>query len=137
MPTTKFAGRRAFCVAGLAKSLLIRENFHNGRMGGCLKGIFGGLIVARSGTGYFDRKGHFFKTPRDATASDLAALLGQIGEGESLAPGIAHMLLERRTEIEQLFAEHDAMVAEKAAMAELKVGELDAKVSKLPSRPTG
>ena len=70
--------------------------------------------MAKSGRGYFDRKGHFFKTPREATVSDLAALLGQIGEGESLAPGIAHLLLERRAEIEALFADHDAMMAEAA-----------------------
>lgn len=68
--------------------------------------------MARKGTGYFDRRGHFFKTARDATASDLAAVLGQIGEGESLAPGIAHVLIEKRADIERLFAEHDAMLAE-------------------------
>ncbi|MEO0461581.1 MAG: hypothetical protein AAF127_00490 [Pseudomonadota bacterium] len=86
--------------------------------------------MARSGTGYFDRKGNFFKSPRDATVSDLAALLGQIGDGESLAPGIAHMMLERRGEIESLFADHDAMMAE----AETKVTEIGGKVSKLPQR---
>lgn len=66
--------------------------------------------MARKGTGFFDRKGHFFKTAREATASDLAGLLGQIGDGESLAPGIAITLLEKRAEIERLFAEHDAMM---------------------------
>jgi hypothetical protein len=70
--------------------------------------------MAKSGRSYFDRRGHFFKTPRDATVSDLAGLLGQIGDGESLAPGIAHMLLEKREAIEVLFAEHDAMMAEAA-----------------------
>lgn len=84
--------------------------------------------MAKKGTGFFDRKGHFFKSPRDATASDLAALLGQIGEGESLAPGIAQTLIERRAEIERLFAEHDEMMAEVEE-------ETDSKVSKLPSRP--
>ncbi|UAB76904.1 hypothetical protein INR77_08560 [Erythrobacter sp. SCSIO 43205] len=71
--------------------------------------------MARKGTGYFDRKGHFFKTARDATVSDIAGLLGQIGEGESLAPGIAHMILEKRQEIEQLFRDHDAMVEDELA----------------------
>ncbi len=85
--------------------------------------------MAKKGTGYFDRKGNFFKSARDATASDLAALLGQIGDGESLAPGIAQMLLERRTEIERLFADHDAMMADD----DQGLGE---KVTKLP-RPTG
>ncbi|MEP0191228.1 MAG: hypothetical protein ABJP70_11450 [Erythrobacter sp.] len=68
--------------------------------------------MAKRGTGYFDRKGNFFKTPREATASDIAALLGQIGDGESLAPGIAQTLIERRGDIERLFADHDAMLAE-------------------------
>ena len=68
--------------------------------------------MAKKGTGYFDRKGNFFKSARDATASDLAAMLGQIGDGESLAPGIAHTLLEKRAEIEQLFNDHDVMTAE-------------------------
>ena len=73
--------------------------------------------MAQRGTGYFDRKGQFFKTPEEATRSDLASLLGQIGEKESLAPGIAHTLLDRRSDIEQLFAEHDAMMADATGTA--------------------
>lgn len=80
--------------------------------------------MARKGTGYFDRKGHFFKTAREATASDLAGLLGQIGEGESLAPGIAQTLLEKRSEIERLFGEHDKMMEEEAAQTSGKVTKL-------------
>ena len=91
--------------------------------------------MAHTGTGFFDRKGHFFKSARDATVSDLAALLGQIGEGESLAPGIAYMLLERRNEIERLFAEHDAMLEAEAAMKIARREETLDNVSKLPGRP--
>ncbi len=86
--------------------------------------------MAKSGRGYFDRKGHFFKTPRDVTVSDLAALLGQIGDGESLAPGIAHSLLDKREAIEALFAEHDAMMAE---AAQETVTPIKATVAKLKS----
>ena len=68
--------------------------------------------MARMGTGFFDAKGHYFKTPDEATISDLSAILGKIGDGESLAPGIAHTLLHRRSEIEQLFTDHDRMLAE-------------------------
>ncbi|WP_324827670.1 hypothetical protein [Qipengyuania zhejiangensis] len=68
--------------------------------------------MAHRGTGFFDNKGHFFKTPEEATVSDLAGILGKIGDGESLAPGIAYTLLDRRNEIERLFADHDAMLAE-------------------------
>ena len=66
--------------------------------------------MAHEGTGYFDDKGIFFKTPEAATLSDLERLLGKIGEGDSLAPGIAHLMLEKRAEIERIFAEHDAMM---------------------------
>jgi hypothetical protein len=91
--------------------------------------------MARTGTGFFDRKGHFFKAARDATVSDLAGLLGQIGEGESLAPGIASLLLERRTEIEALFAEHDAMFKEEEAMKAALLSEAPDNVAQLPTRP--
>ncbi len=84
--------------------------------------------MAKSGRGYFDRKGQFFKTPHEATLSDLASLLGQIGDGESLAPGIAHTLMDRRSDIEALFAEHDGMLAE---VASDKVAPINSKVSKL------
>ena len=82
--------------------------------------------MARKGTGYFDRRGHFFKTAREATVSDIAGLLGQIGEGESLAPGIAQTLLDKREEIERLFLDHDAMVKDEASE------DISAKVTKLP-----
>lgn len=82
--------------------------------------------MARKGTGYFDRRGQYFKTAREATVSDIAGLLGQIGEGESLAPGIAQALLEKREEIERLFRDHDAMTQEDAAQ------DPSGKVTKLP-----
>lgn len=91
--------------------------------------------MAHTGTGFFDRKGNFFKNARDATVSDLAGLLGQIGEGESLAPGIAYMLLERRAEIERLFCEHDKMLEEEAAMKAAREGGAIDNVALLPGRP--
>jgi hypothetical protein len=71
--------------------------------------------VAVRGYGYFDRRGQFFKSPEEATISDIAALLGRVGEGDSLAPGIAKILLDRRREIENVLADHDAMVVGRAA----------------------
>ena len=82
--------------------------------------------MARKGTGYFDRKGQFFKTAREATASDIAGLLGQIGDGESLAPGIAQTLIEKRDEIERLFRDHDSMMEDDAAQ------NTSGKVTQLP-----
>lgn len=66
--------------------------------------------MAHSGTGFFDSKGNYFRSPEEATISDLAAMLGRVGEGESLAPGLAHMMLEKRSEIDAIFADHDAML---------------------------
>jgi hypothetical protein len=89
--------------------------------------------MARKGIGFFDTKGHFFKSPEEATVSDIAALLGKVGEGESLAPGIAHILLRRREELEKLFAEHDQMMADYAAMIDTSVAA-SANVAKLPDK---
>ena len=72
--------------------------------------------MAHKGIGFFDNRGHFFKAPEDATCSDLAMLLGRIGEGDSLAPGIATLLLDRRADIEQIFADHDAMKVEQTTI---------------------
>jgi hypothetical protein len=91
--------------------------------------------MAHTGTGFFDRKGNFFKNAREATVSDIAALLGKIGDGESLAPGIANMLLERRTEIEQLFTEHDQMLEEETAIRAARLGEAGDNVAQLLNRP--
>ena len=87
--------------------------------------------MAHKGIGFFDSRGHFFKSPEDATLSDLAALLGKIGDGESLAPGIAHLMFDRRTDIERIFAEHDEMKAEQEAAidAEAKVTRLEPRAS--------
>ena len=87
--------------------------------------------MAKKGTAFFDNKGQFFRTPEEASLSDLAALLGKIGDGESLAPGIAFMLLEKREEIEAVFADHDEMKreeaeAEKAALEVANVTEIQA-----------
>lgn len=89
--------------------------------------------MARKGIGFFDSKGHFFKSPEEATVSDIASLLGKVGDGESLAPGIAHILLRRREDIEKLFAEHDAMMADYAAMIDTSVAA-SANVAKLPEK---
>lgn len=66
--------------------------------------------MANRGIGFFDSKGQFFKTPQEATHSDLAAMLGRMGDGDSLAPGIAKILLDKRREIEHIFRDHDDMV---------------------------
>ncbi len=67
--------------------------------------------MAHTGTGYFDRKGQYHEGPDQASVSDLATLLGRIGDGESMAEGIAHLILSKRSEIIAIFADHEAMLA--------------------------
>lgn len=58
---------------------------------------------------YADNRGKRHDTPTDATISDLAAVLGRISLDAGIAGGIAKLILEKRAEIEQVFAQHDAM----------------------------
>lgn len=73
--------------------------------------------MAKAGTCYFDGKGGVHKTPEDATKADIAAILGKVGEGDSLAPGIATIIMEKRSEIERVLREHDDLTAPQAAAA--------------------
>ncbi|WP_205651088.1 hypothetical protein [Tsuneonella mangrovi] len=88
--------------------------------------------MAHKGIGFFDNRGQFFKVPEDAALSDLCALLGKIGEGDSLAPGIAHLMLEKRVEIERIFAELDQM-RESVTLADSNVTPIDGKRDRLIS----
>ena len=78
--------------------------------------------MAKFGIGYFDSKGQYFRTPEDAPLSDLAAMLGRVGEGDSLAPGIAKTLLAKRADIERIFADHDAMTSAEANQRAQRAG---------------
>lgn len=92
--------------------------------------------MAVRGVGFFDNKGQFFKTPEAATVSDLAALLGKVGDGESLAPGIAQMIFQRRAEIEHIFTEHDRMNNEPLhrRATDPGNGETESNIRALPKR---
>lgn len=73
--------------------------------------------MAKKSTGYFDNRGNYHETPKAATVSDIAALMGHVGEdgNQTLAPGIANFILERRAEIENIYAEHDELIADDLA----------------------
>jgi hypothetical protein len=63
---------------------------------------------------YRDSKGTLHPTPERATLADLAGVLGRVGEEGGMTAGVAKLVLEKRDEIEQVFAEHDVMVADTA-----------------------
>lgn len=91
--------------------------------------------MAKMGTAFFDNKGQFHKTPEEATVADLASLLGKIGDGESLAPGIAYILLEKRADIEALFADYDSMKQEEERARQAGIDA--ANVTPLPTPKAG
>ena len=66
--------------------------------------------MANCGSAYFDVKGQFYRTPEEATISDLSGVLGRVGDMEGLSTGIAKILLERREQIERILADHDEMI---------------------------
>jgi hypothetical protein len=68
--------------------------------------------------GFFDSKGQFFRTPQEATLSDLANMLGRMGDGDSLAPGIAKILFDKRRDLEHIFRDHDDMLQGRATDAQ-------------------
>ncbi len=65
--------------------------------------------MAKIGQAFFDNSGGFHRSPADATQADIARLLGKIGDGHSLTPGIAKLILDKRADLELIFREHDAM----------------------------
>lgn len=62
--------------------------------------------MAKATIAFTDSRGRLHSSAHKATVSDLAALFGWT-EGMSL--GIAQSVLEKRAEIEQIFAELDAV----------------------------
>ncbi|PLK25952.1 hypothetical protein [Novosphingobium sp. TH158] len=72
--------------------------------------------MATTGTAFFNSNGQIFRTAEDATISDLASLIGRGGCGESLAPGLARLILEKRADLERIFAEHDAIMREHGSL---------------------
>lgn len=58
---------------------------------------------------YQDRKGVLHSTPDKATLEDLAAVLGRVGEEGGMTAGVAKLILDKRADIERIFAEYDKL----------------------------
>ncbi len=67
--------------------------------------------MASECTAYRDAKGGLHSSAERATLEDLAAVLGRVGDEGGMTSGVARMILEKRSEIERILAEHDAMIA--------------------------
>lgn len=78
--------------------------------------------MATECTAYRDNKGSLHPTPERATLADLAHVLGRVGEEGGMTAGVAKLILEKRQEIERIFAEHDAILTSSVSSDEEAAG---------------
>ena len=67
--------------------------------------------MAKTAQAYADNRGSLHPTAEAAVLADLSAIIGRIGSESGLTSGLAKCILEKRGEIEQAFADLDAMTA--------------------------
>ena len=65
--------------------------------------------MARAVEAYQDERGNLHDSPTSAIVADIAAALGRVGEEGGLTNGVAKLILEKRSEIEQAFADYDSL----------------------------
>ena len=78
-----------------------------------------GSLMATECIAYRDNRGELHATAERATLADLASVLGRVGEDGGMTNGVAKLILDKREDIERMFAEHDAMMSN-ASSAEMK-----------------
>jgi len=67
--------------------------------------------MAKVANAYADNCGVLHTTPHDAAVADLTTVLGRIGAEAGITAGLARMIIEKRPEIETVFADLDLMRA--------------------------
>ena len=65
--------------------------------------------MARAIEAYKDERGNLHDSPASAIVADIAAALGRVGDEGGLTNGVAKLILEKRSEIEQAFADFDML----------------------------
>ena len=65
--------------------------------------------MARAIEAYQDDRGNLHDSPTSAIIADIAAALGRVGDEGGLTNGVAKLILEKRGEIEQAFADFDTL----------------------------
>ena len=71
--------------------------------------------MAKAIEAYRDERGNLHDTPTSAIVADIAAALGRVGDEGGLTNGVAKLILDKRSEIDQLHHE----VAGLSAVVEL------------------
>lgn len=73
--------------------------------------------MAKVALAYADASGATHATPENAALADLTVLLGRIGAESGMTAGFAKTVLDKRAEIEVVFADLDAMRAHQGGPA--------------------
>jgi len=68
---------------------------------------------------YKDSRGNLHLDPSSAIIADIAAALGRVGDEGGLTRGVAKLILEKRTDIEDAFADFDQLQAKSAMLIDL------------------
>ena len=68
---------------------------------------------------YRDGRGHLHLDPSSAIIADIAAALGRVGDEGGLTQGVAKLILEKRAEIEEAFADLDKLEMNSAQLLDL------------------
>ena len=63
--------------------------------------------MAKLARAYESRDGQLHKAPEKALKADLAAILGRVGKDSGMTEGVAALILDKRCEIEAVFADAD------------------------------
>lgn len=71
--------------------------------------------MARIITAFADNNSQIHTSAEQATLADLAAVLGRIGAESGITGGLAKLILEKRREIERVFADFDTISAQEAS----------------------
>ena len=56
-----------------------------------------------------DSRGGLHASLEEATLKDLASVLGRVGDEGGMTAGVAKLILDKRQDIERIFAEHDEL----------------------------
>jgi hypothetical protein len=75
--------------------------------------------MAKAIEAYRDERGALHHSPESAIVADIAAALGRVGDEGGLTVGVAKLILEKRAEIEQAFADFDRLNAGERYLAEV------------------
>ena len=73
--------------------------------------------MAKAIEAYRDERGNLHDTPTSAIVADIAAALGRVGDEGGLTNGVAKLILDKRSEIEQAFADFDQLHHEAAGLS--------------------